>query len=253
MRVNGQTKHALAGVSRRAMLAPAIVAVSLILANCGGGSGGGGGASGPTQNLIGTFKLQGGHCAASHGAPTGSFLVIVDSADSKTVANPAGGCANKYYTPLSPGTDGGLATGQFQEDPTPTFNAHGNSLAGAVIKPVSFLGTEFGMATNPDDVQDAPTGPPAFSPPKATLKGTKLSINLRSLNITYGGAPNSSCENDAGYGCWNLGSKAATGSYDPKTHQFVVQWFVGETFTQLGDSMIVRFEGTFIPEPKAPS
>jgi hypothetical protein len=166
------------------------------------------------------------------------------------VANPAGGCANKFYTPLSPGTEKGIETNQFQEDPTPTFDAHGDSLADAVIDPVSFLGEKFGISTDPDDVQDAASGPPAFKPPTAIVRGTKLTLDLRSLNITYGGAPNSSCANDAGYGCWNLGSKAATGSYDPKTHQYVVQWFVGETFTQLGDSMIVRLEGTFVPKAK---
>jgi hypothetical protein len=179
--------------------------------------------------------------------------VIVDSAGSKTVANPAGGCANRYYTPLSAGTEKGIEVGQFQEDPTPTFDAHGNSLADAVIKPASFLGVHFGMATNPDDVQDAPSGPVAFTPPTATVQGTKLTIDLRSLNITYGGAPGSSCENDAGYGCWNLGSKVATGSYDSKSHQYEVQWFVGETFTPLGDSMIIRFKGTFVPRAKSPS
>jgi hypothetical protein len=228
----------------KAALVLATLSIALTLASCGGGSPS---ASGPPKELIGTFELQGGHCAGAHGAPTGSFLVIVDSAGSKTVGNPDGGCANKYYTLLSPGTEKGIETGGFQEDPTPTFDVNGASLADEVIKPVSFLGVKLGMATNPDDVQDAPSGPIAFTPPEATVRGTNLTIDLRSLNITYGGAPNSSCVNDAGYGCWNLGSKAATGSYNAKTHQFVVQWFVGETFTQLGDSMIVRFEGTFVP------
>jgi hypothetical protein len=232
-----------------ALLAVAAFGVPLILASCGGGSPSA--ASGPAKSLVGTFEIQGGHCTGSKGAPTGSFLVIVDSAGSKTVGNPNGGCKNKYYTPLSPGTQKGIETGQFQTDPIPTFDAHGDSLADAVIAPVSFLGVKFGMATNPDDVQDAPNGPTAFTPPTATVRGTKLTLNLRSLNITYGGSPNSSCQNNAGYGCWNLGSKLAQGSYDPKTHRYVVQWFVGETFTQLGDSMIVRFEGTFVPRAKS--
>jgi hypothetical protein len=234
---------------RAALLAAAALSVPFIVASCGGGSPSA--ASGPAKALVGTFDIQGGHCTASSGAPTGSFLVIVDSADSKTVGNPDGGCKNKYYTPLSPGTQKGIETGEFQEDPIPTFDGHGDSLADAIIAPVSFLGVKFGMSTSPDDVQDAPNGPPAFTPPTATIRGTKLTLNLRSLNITYGGGPNSSCKNDAGYGCWNLGSKVAQGSYDPKTHQYVVQWFVGETFTQLGDSMIVRFQGTFVPRAKS--
>jgi hypothetical protein len=232
---------------RRAVLAAAMLSVAMVMANCGGGSSS---ASGPTRVLSGTFELQAGHCSASHGAPTGSFLVIVDSAGSKTVANPDGGCANKYYTVLLPGTEKGIESGQFQPNPTPTFDAHNNSLADDVIKPVSFRGYNLGIATNPQDVQDAPSGPAAFSPPRATVRGTKLVIDLRSLNITYGGPANSTCASSSGYGCWNLGSKEASGTYDSATHQFVVQWFVGETFTQLGDSMIVRFVGKFVPKPK---
>jgi hypothetical protein len=222
--------------------------VTLGLASCGGG--GGGQATGPARTLLGTFDIQPGKCPSAHKAPTGSFLVIVNSAGGKTVANPAGGCANKFYTPLTPGLDKGIMTGQFQANPTPTFDAHSNSLANAVIQPVSFLGVKFGMGTSANDVQDDPAGSPTFAPPRAVVRGTKLSIDLRSLNITYGGPASTTCVTGHGFGCWNLGSRAATGSYDPKTHDYVVQWFVGETFTQLGDSMIVRFEGKFVPHAK---
>jgi hypothetical protein len=231
----------------RRLLVVATVPIALLLANCGGG----GPASGPTRALVGTFDIKAGHCASGHGAPSGSFLVIVDSAGSKTVANPTGGCANKYYTPLSPGSDKGIVTGRFQANPTPTFDAHSNSLADAVIQPVSFHGVKFGMGTASVDVQDAPAGKPVFAAPRATVQGDKLSLDLRSLNITYGGPANTTCVTGNGYGCWNLGSKAATGTYDQQTHQFVVQWFVGESFTQLGDSMIVRFVGTFVPKGKS--
>jgi hypothetical protein len=224
----------------------AIPVAAAVLAGCGGGG------IAAARPLVGTFEIQAGHCASAHKAPSGSFLVIVNSAGSKTVANPAGGCANKFYTPLAPGVDKGITTGRFEANPTPTFDAHSNSLADLVIKPVSFLGTKLGMGTSPNDVQDDPSGAPTFSTPKATVRGTALTLDLRSLNITYGGQPGTTCTSSSGYGCWNLGSKAATGTYDPHTHQFVAQWFIGETFTQLGDSMVVRLEGTFVPR-RSPS
>jgi hypothetical protein len=231
------------------VLGAIILLTITLLAGCGGVTA----ASGPTRTLVGTFEIEAGHCTSAHAAPTGSFLVIVDSAGSKTVPNPSGGCANKYYTPLAPGIQKGIITGEFQQNPTPTFDSHNNSLADAVIQPVSFQGIKFGMATNPVDVQDDPAGSPFFAPPTATIQGTTLRVDLRSLNITYGGPPGATCVSSAGYGCWNLGSKDAEGSYDPATHQFVLQWFVGETFTPSGDSMVVRFIGTFVPKKKVTS
>ncbi len=232
---------------RRAALLLVAVPLAALLTSCGGG----GATLGPAHPLVGTFEIEAGHCTSAHGAPTGSFLVIVDSAGSKTVANPNGGCSNKYYTPLSPGADKGITTGQFQANPTPTFDAHNDSLANLVIDPVSFLGVKLGMGTSATDVQDDPSGSPTFAPPTATVRGTKLTIDLRSLNITYGGQAGTTCVTGRGYGCWNLGSKAATGTYNAKSHQYVAQWFIGESFTQLGDSMVVRLEGTFVPRPKA--
>jgi hypothetical protein len=228
--------------SRRALLALTAVPLAFGLASCGGS----GSSTGPARALVGTFEIEAGRCPTAHGVPSGSFLVIVNSSGGRTVANPNGGCANKFYTPLSPGLDKGITTGQFQPNPIPTFDAHSNSLAAAVIQPVSFLGVKLGMGTSPNDVQDDPSGAPTFSPPKAVVRGTKLTIDLRSLNITYGGQANTTCVTSHGYGCWNLGSKSANGTYDPSTHRFVAQWFVGETFTQLGDSMVVRLEGKFV-------
>jgi hypothetical protein len=237
-------RHRLAPGRGHAALLAAALPLSVALAACGSGAGG---SAGPSYSLNGTFDLHPGHCTSTNGSPSGSFLVVVDSANAKTVANPAGKCADPDYTPLIPGVDKGIETGTFQNNPTPTFDAHSNSLADALIEPASFLGTKFGMATSAQDVQDAPNGTPAFNPPTATVRGTALTLDLRSLNITYGGTPNTTCSNGQGYGCWNLGSKSANGTYDAKTHQFVVQWFVGEAFTELGDSMIIRFEGTFVP------
>src|ERR1700722_3080349 len=103
------------GRDRRPLVLLAALPLTALLANCGGG-----GPVAQARPLVGTFEIEAGHCTSAHRAPTGSFLVIVDSAGSKTVANPAGGCRNKFYTPLSSGLEKGITTGRFQANPTPT-------------------------------------------------------------------------------------------------------------------------------------
>jgi hypothetical protein len=228
----------------RARLAVLATTVGLLLSACSGGGGHGAGAG---TSLVGTFRLEPGQCTSATAAPTGSYLEVTDAADAKEVDNPQSGCANRQFTLLAPGTDGGVVTGRFQPDPTPTFDSHGNSLAASIVAPVTFQGTMLGMATNADDEQDGPNGPPAFGAPEASVRGTALTIDLRSLDVTYDGNPGTTCSTASGVGCWNLGSKSVTGTYQPATHHFSVGWFVGETFTPAGDSLTVHLEGTFVP------
>jgi hypothetical protein len=61
--------------------------------------------------------------------------------------NPYSKDANKTYTLIMGGTDGGLLTGVLQPAPTPAFDHHGNSLAGRIIQPTDFAGINFGLAT----------------------------------------------------------------------------------------------------------
>src|SRR6185295_8639986 len=69
--------------------------------------------------LVGTFRLTAGSCGTGSyfrmAQPTGNTKSgpWVDNADSS--------CADGTYTPLAPGTDGGLVTGSDQPAPTPGF------------------------------------------------------------------------------------------------------------------------------------
>jgi hypothetical protein len=199
-------------------------------------------------HLDGLFKISPGRCAGATGLPTGSYLVVLSAASGKTVGNPDGGCANPAYTLLKPGTDGGLITGEFQQVGGATFDRHGNSRDDRVLLPVRFGKFRVGFGTDSHDEQDAPNGAPAYPDPSAIVEGTALRIDLRSLVVSYAGAPGSSCDTTYGVGCWELGSENAAGTYDAATGHYSIQWFSGASFTPRGDSIEVHLEGTFVPK-----
>jgi hypothetical protein len=227
---------------RRVLAAAAVAGVLGVSSGCGGNAT----AASPTR-LDGLFRLTAGHCTTAQAKPTGSYLVVVSAAQGHAVHNPRGGCANADYTVLRPGTDGGLTTRKFQGQPSPVFDAHRNSRAARIIAPVRFGPYRLGFATSPQDEQAAPTGAPAFPPPAAIVSGGSLQVDLRSLVLTYAGEPKSSCAQSYGVGCWELGSRSASGTYDAATHHFVIDWFTGESFTPHGDSIEVHLEGTVVP------
>jgi len=230
--------------TRRVLPAVAIAAVAaaaLVSASCSSGT------RAPTA-LVGTFRISAGRCHGKDRPPSGSYLVVAAASSGQDVANPEGGCDNPAYTPLAPGTDGGVVTGTFQPNPVPTFGPDRNSHAARIVAPVSFQGFKLGMATTAADAQHGPGGPATMTAPSATIDGHgHLHLDLRSLDISYGGAPASTCAQSLAGGCWDLGSGAVTGTYDAATGAFTAEWFVGESFTPLGDSLRVYLEGTFVP------
>jgi hypothetical protein len=225
------------------VLAGLVALVALAsLSGCGGSA-----KAASATKLSGEFGITQGHCTTARAKPTGSYLVVVSAAAGHALQNPAGGCANPAYTPLSPGTDGGLITGRFQGQPVHVFDAHRNSRAVRLLAPVRFGRYRLGFATSPRDEQDAPGGAAAYPPPAAIATGDALSVDLRSLVVTYAGRAGSSCESSFGLGCWELGSQNALGTYDATTHHYVVDWFTGASFTPRGDSVEVHLEGAFQP------
>ena len=107
----------------------------------------------PSGDLVGLFRITSGSCT---GGPHGSYFRMINptgTEDGPFVNNSDSGCADKSYTLLSPGTDGGLATGIYQPAPTQAFDEAGNSLATRIIKPVRFFGVGFSGSTEPTDLQ----------------------------------------------------------------------------------------------------
>lgn len=191
------------------------LAGAVALAGCGGSStAASGAASGSTtpagaaspasaakssapRTLVGYFRLTAGHCGSATSAPTGSYLAMLGAGGNGFVKNPTGGCLNPDYSPLTPGTDGGLVTGAYQPGPSPAFDAKGDSLAQKIFHPVTFFGTAFGGATAAVDAQTSAHVPP----PSITDTGGHLTANLEAFDVAYNNS------------YFNQGSPKPTGGY----------------------------------------
>lgn len=225
----------------RAVLA--VAAFLLAAAGCGGGSGAGASASGTpsgTHTLTGTFKIAAGTCASATAVPAGSYLEMLGNGNA-VVKNSFGGCANPDYTPLKPGSKGGLVTGSYEPNPTPAF-AGGNAVASQIIVPVSFFGTNFSISTQAVDPQSHQKVPP----PSITSTGGKLSGDVSAVDAAYNTA------------YFNQGSPKPGGSYLGSTKpmsgtiscngSFTVQWqslIVGGAFNNY--TGVWHLAGTFVP------
>jgi hypothetical protein len=166
------------------------------------------------------------------GGPTGPYVSNNDST-----------CSDKTYTPLAPGTDGGLVTGSYQAEPDPAFDGSGNSLAGRITKPALFYGVAFSTSTNATDPQTTTH----VSTPSISAASGKLSGDLRAFAASWNrqefnqGAPKpdgSSPGNTA----------APSGTYNSATGAFTLDWasqIQGGPFNNFTGQW--HFEGTFTP------
>jgi hypothetical protein len=199
-------------------------------------------ASKKAKALVGVFGITAGECAAT---PTGSYFRMVQpngTVDAGPyVDNGDSTCADKSYTALSPGTDGGLVTGAFQAQPEPPFDAAGNGIADAITQPQKFFGVTFALATNKTDPQTSE----GTKKPTIKAKGKKLKGDLRALGVAYGkqhfnqGAPKPD-------GSKPSGTAGPTGTYNAKTGEYTLDWssaIVGGPFD--GFTGIWHLEGTF--------
>jgi hypothetical protein len=135
--------------------------------------------------------------------------------------NPASTDSNTTYTLVTSGSGGGLRTGVVQKAPSPAFDAKGDSLAAAIIKPTSFTGIRFGLAT---------TSAPAIS-----VKGSRLSGQIDGLVAEWNKQ------------VFKQGNKV-TGTYNAKTHHYVLTWSAlikGGPFNGFTGSW--HLQGTFSP------
>ncbi len=204
-------------------------------------------ASAPTvEQLDGVFQIASGSCG-SGSKPSGSYVFLTKGGG--PIPNSSSNCDNGDYTPIEQGTTG-LRTGTFQPDPTPTFDSQGNSLATSIMKPTLFEGSDFSIATDSQNEQDNPSGPAVFPPPSVILSGpNQITANLSSLNATYNGTPNSTCATGQppGDGCYAIGNSAVSGSYNPTTHAYKMDWSAsihGGAFN--GAAANFQLTGTFV-------
>lgn len=185
-------------------------------------------------DLVGTFQLTSGDCTS--GTPAGSYFAMVQpggTADAGPfVPNADSTCSDLNYSLLVAGADGGLVTGQYQPAPDPAFDATGNGLADGIFAPVTFFGVAFAGATDS-----------AGTMPSITAAGGTLTGDLSAFTAYYGGGSfNQGAPKPDGTG------DAPTGTIDPETGAFVLEWssvISGGSFD--GFTGVWHLEGTFVP------
>jgi hypothetical protein len=230
-------------ITKPVRILASVVAVGLLLAAAGPA---GAASTAKAKGLVGVFKLAPG--ASSGTAVTGSFFRMVQPggtvASGPFVPNADSTATTKTYTLLTPGTDGGLATGTYQPAPTPAFDSAGNGLAAAIVGPTKFFGVNFALATNKTDPQTSQ----ATKVPSIKITKGKLTGDLDALGVDYGnqhfnqGAPKPD-------GSFPGATAGPTGTYNAKTGQYTLDWssaIVGGPFN--GFTGIWHLEGIFKPK-----
>jgi hypothetical protein len=174
-------------------------------------------------------------------------------------------------TLLQPGTAGGFVSEKYQSEPTPPFDSGGNSRAAAITVPTEFFGVTFSISTNKVDPQTKTQ----TAPPVVVLKNGKLTADMSSWAASWNnqnfnqGAPKPVSNTQAkspgekqAQEAWDFVSQkflgaspkatvagtSATGTYNAKTGQFVLQWtslIVGGPFN--GFTGLWHLQGTYHP------
>jgi len=193
--------------------------------------------------LKGLFTIVAG--ASGPSGVTGSYFRMVQPggtvAAGPFLPNASSAAADKTYTLLAPGTAGGLITGTYQPAPNPPFDAAGNGLAAAIVKPTAFFGVQFAVATNKNDPQ---TGS-ATHVPTITAAKRGLSGDLDAVGVDYGkqhfnqGAPKPD-------GSRPDGTAGPAGTYNAKTGAYTLTWssaIVGGPLN--GFTGVWHLQGTF--------
>jgi hypothetical protein len=173
--------------------------------------------------LSGTLKLAAGKAATVGGKATyvGTyFRMIQPGGTDNYFANPASTAANKTYTLLRPGSQGGLKLGSFQPAPSPAFSSSGNALASSIVQPAAFATAKFSISTSAKDPQTGKTDPA----PSLKLNGSKITGNLTAWTASWNkiyfnqGSPKPG-------GATVSPTQPVTGTYNAKTKAFTITWY----------------------------
>ena len=192
-------------------------------------------------DLMGVFELTEGTCDDA-GAVSGSYFRMVEAGGTVDagpfIQNADSTCAaDTGYTPMAPGTDGGLVSGDYQPAPDPAFDDAGNALAEAITAPATFFGQAFATATDETDVQSGEAVPA----PLITATDGELSGDVSAMAAYFGGEVfNQGAPKPGG------SEPGPTGTIDPDTGEYVLEWssvISGGAFD--GFTGVWHFEGTF--------
>ena len=229
--------------------------------------------------LVGLFQLTGG---AMRGTQlTGTWFRMLEPngkvGTGQYMINANSAADGGRATLLQPGVAGGLRTAGYQSQPASAFDAGGNSLADSIVAPTKFFGVKFSISTNEVDPQTKTEVPP----PTVYLKDGKLTADLAAWAASWNkqnfnqGAPKPVSSTGAKADGQQQVEKVfdfvsrkylaaapkptvtgsgATGTYDPKTGAFTLQWtslIAGGPFN--GFTGLWHLEGVFKPGTAGPS
>lgn len=219
----------------------------LVLGACGGEDTPSADASAASDEaLVGLFAVAPGTCDASGSG--GSWFRMVQPGgtleDGPFVINGDSICQDKTLTPLTPGADGGLRTGSFQEQPEPPFDAAGNALSGRIAVPQKWFAVAFALATNPTDPQTGKTA----AAPRITRNGAELSGDLASLAAAWNGQHFNQGAPKPGGERPGL-TDGPAGTFDAESKRYTLEWssqIEGGPFSNF--TGVWHLEGTFTPD-----
>jgi hypothetical protein len=199
--------------------------------------------------LIGVFSIAAGNC--SSGTPTGTYFRMIQpggTLNGPFLSNGNSPCATQTYTPLSPGTAGGLSTVGYQPNPSPAFDGSGNGLANTITQPQNFFGVNFSLSTNSTDPQ---TGL-GVAVPSVSNSGGTLSGSLEAISVAWNKQNFNQGSPKPGGSAPGL-TTVPTGTYDASTGAFTLSWtsaIVGGPFNNF--TGMWHLVGTFIPNSSTP-
>jgi hypothetical protein len=221
--------------------------------------------------LVGLFKLSPGSFTAGRLGGTW-FRMLQPDANVQTgpyMKNANSTADGGLATLLQPGSAGGFQTEKYQSQPTPAFDAGGNSLAASITAPTEFFGVKFSISTNKIDPQTKT----ASVPPVVVVKNGKLTADMSSWAASWNnqnfnqGAPKPVPNTQAvspgekqAQQAWDFVSQrflgaapkatvtgaSATGTFNSKTGKFTLQWtslIVGGPFN--GFTGLWHLEGVY--------
>ena len=231
-------------------------------AGAGAGIPGAGSPGPPTQGtssngiLNGTFQIEAG-VQHPDGSITGSWFEMLDPGNAPLL-NGSSAFPNQDFTPLSPGTDGGLQSFEYQGPPSPAYEGSGvsgNALANRIVKPVAFFGIDFSIVTATPDIQSGESISYGGSPvpladplPQIVDTGGVLSGQTTAWTAQWNGLSFNQGSPKPQPLPGDTSTQPVTGTYDPTTKRYVLTWhsfIVSGPFNGFTGSW--HLEGTFLP------
>ena len=232
---------------RQRILGSVLAAVVLWGGACGGGGGEKKQAGSAAEQLVGLFRIDAGECTTG-GVTLGSSFRMINPGgkigDGPYIANGDSPCGDKTYSPMFPGSDGGLRTGAYQPEVSPPFDGGGNGATESIAKGTPFFAVRFAVATNGKDPQTGVNAPA----PSIEVKDGQLSGNLAAFAASWNNQPFNQGSPKPDGAMPGLTS-GPTGTYDAATRRFTLEWasqIVGGPFNNF--TGVWHFEGRFEPK-----